>query len=179
MIRLIIFFIFFLIHSSLYSQSIKKAYRFYEKGEIIKFRESLYKMDKKMEESSGKYYLYSLLFLEEKEDRKKLDSSFYFINKSKSIFKNNDPKEIETLDELKISINSIDSIIHLIDSLEFNFVLDINTIYEYKQYMNHHVNSSFKNHAKLKWHSLEFQKSSTINTWESYKLFKRSKKIYG
>ena len=41
-------------------------------------------------------------------------------------------KEMETLQELKITIESLDSVSSAIDSLEYNFVLKENTIEEYR-----------------------------------------------
>ena len=90
--------------------------------------ESLNKMDEKLVESSGKFYLYSLLYLINKEDRASLDSSYFYINKSKYRYPDSDIKEIEVLEELNISISTIDSIIQVIDSIEFNFVFDVNSI---------------------------------------------------
>ena len=66
----------FLLKSHVSSQSIKKAYRHYEKGEILKLEETLTKLDEKSVENSGKYFLYSLLYLERKEDRNILKQAY-------------------------------------------------------------------------------------------------------
>ena len=54
MVRLLVLFLFFQITaiSSVVSQSIKKAYRHYEKGEMVKLRETLEKLDEKKEKMS-------------------------------------------------------------------------------------------------------------------------------
>ncbi len=83
MTRALIYILLIILPSISYSQSVKKAYKLYEKGDIIKFRESLEKMDEKAIESTGKFYLYSLFYLIDNQIRDNVDSSFFFINKSK------------------------------------------------------------------------------------------------
>ena len=124
------FILFFLAISplSLFSQSIKKAYKFYEKGEIIKLRDALSKMDEKMNENPGKHYLYALLYLEEIEIREKLDSAFYFVKLSRRNIYSVDAKENEELIDLNITTSAIDSLEDVIDSVEFQFVLEKNNI---------------------------------------------------
>ena len=58
MTRFISLISFLLFSFSLQSQSVKKAYKLYEKGELVKFKETLEKMDEKSVETSGKYFLY-------------------------------------------------------------------------------------------------------------------------
>ena len=62
MVRLLLLFLFFQIITinSVFSQSIKKAYRHYERGELVKLRETLEKLDEKSVENSGKYFMYTL-----------------------------------------------------------------------------------------------------------------------
>ena len=171
MIRFLIYILLIITPSLSYSQSVKKAYKLYEKGDVIKFKESLEKMDEKAIESSGKFYLYSLFYLLDNEIRDNVDSSFFFIKKSKELYPSATAKEMETLQELKITIESLDSVASVIDSLEYNFVLEENTIEEYRGYMQDHNLSKFYVSAKENWHSLEFKNSSIVNTWMSYKKF--------
>ena len=171
MIRFLIYILLIITPSLSYSQSVKKAYKLYEKGDVIKFKESLEKMDEKAIESSGKFYLYSLFYLLDNEIRDKVDSSFFFIKKSKELYPSATAKEMETLQELKITLESLDSVASVIDSLEYNFVLEENTIEEYRGYMQDHNLSKFYVSAKENWHSLEFKNSSIVNTWMSYKKF--------
>ena len=167
------FILFFLAISPLssFSQSIKKAYKFYEKSEIIKLKDALSKMDEKMNENPGKYYLYALLYLEEIEIREKLDSAFYFVKLGMSSIDSVDAKENEELVDLNITPSALDSLEDVIDSVEFQFVLKENNIDEYRKYMRDHKTSVFYNKALENWHSLEFKVSQTNNTWQSYKAF--------
>jgi len=174
MTRTLIYFLLIILPSFSYSQSVKKAYKLYEKGEIIKFRESLEKMDEKAIESTGKFYLYSLFYLIDNEIRDNVDSSFIFIKKSKEFYPRATDKEIEILQELNITRESLDSVVSVIDSLEYNFVLDENSIEEYTRYMRDHGPSKFYVSARENWHSIEFNNSSLINTWMSYKKFMES-----
>ena len=165
----------FLVFSfSLQSQSVKKAYKLYEKGDILKFKETLEKMDEKSVETSGKYFLYSLLYLQNLDSRDDIDSSYSYIKRSKDLFPNELSKEREELEELGIFMASLDSIKSVIDSLEFNFVKEINSISEYRKYMRDHRSSKFYDQAQRNWHTLEFEIASNINTWQSYLEFMKN-----
>ena len=165
----------FLVFSfSLQSQSVKKAYKLYEKGDLLKFKETLEKMDEKSVETSGKYFLYSLLYLQNLDSRDDIDSSYSYIKRSKDLFPNELTKEREELEELGIFMASLDSIKSVIDSLEFNFVKEINSISEYRKYMRDHRNSKFYGQAQRDWHTLEFKIASNINTWQSYLEFMKN-----
>ena len=87
---------------SLQSQSIKKAYKLYEKADFLKFKETLEKMDEKSVETSGKYFLYSLLYLQNLDSRDDIDSSYFCIKRSKDLFPNELTKEREELEELSL-----------------------------------------------------------------------------
>ena len=169
MIRFLFFLLFICIN--LNSQSLKKAYKLYEKGEISKFREALKKMDEKGINNSGKYFLYSTYYLLDTENRDALDSSYYYIKLSNDNFQYADDKLSEELFELNISEVSIDSIIKVIDSIEYNFVRSANIIEEYKKYMRDHERSKFYSDALGRWHKLEFAIVREVNTWQAYKKF--------
>ena len=173
MARLLVLFLFFQITaiSSVVSQSIKKAYRHYEKGELVKLRETLEKLDEKSVENSGKYFMYTLLYLEQKEDRNILKSAYKNIIISKENYQRLDPKDLEELIELKIDIPRIDSIEDVIDSLEYQFVLEINSIGEYIDYIINYPNSRFVGDAVSRRNTLEFSLTSNQNTWQAYKIY--------
>jgi len=155
----------------LHSQSVKKAYKFYDKGDLIKLKEILIKMDEKLIDTSGKYYLYSLLYLKNTDSRTKIDTSYAYIKKSINTYPTELTKEREELEELGIFISSLDSIKAIIDSIEFSFVSKINSISEYKRYMKDHKDSKFYDQSKKNWHSLEFKIVSKINNWQAYEEF--------
>ena len=127
-------------------------------------------MDEKMNENPGKHYLYALLYLEEIEIREKLDSAFYFVKLSRRNIYSVDAKENEELIDLNITTSAIDSLEDVIDSVEFQFVLEENNIDEYRKYMKDHKTSLFYNRAVENWHYLEFQVSKKNNTWQSLSL---------
>ena len=173
MARLLVLFLFFQITaiSSVVSQSIKKAYRHYEKGELTKLRETLEKLDEKSVENSGKYFMYTLLYLEQKEERSILKSAYKNIIISKENYQRLDPKDLEELIELKIDVPRIDSIEDVIDSLEYQFVLEINSIREYIEYVINYPNSRFVSDAVSRRNTLEFSLTSNQNTWQAYKIY--------
>ena len=166
------FLISFIIFSfPLHSQSVKKAYKLYDKGDLIKLKETLVKMDEKLFETSGKYYLYSLLYLETIDSRPHIDTSYAYIKKSIDTYPTELTKEREELEELGIFPSSLDSVKAVIDSIEFSFVSEINSISEYKRYMKDHKDSRFYDQSKKNWHSLEFKIVSNINSWQAYEEF--------
>lgn len=171
MFRILLIFIFFSSPSLSLSQSLKRAYKQFENSEMETLREMLLKFDEKNIENSGKYFLYSLYYLQDVRDRDKLDSAYFFIKESKEKFPNFSPKEAEELNEIGITLSTIDSVISVIDSLEFTFVSSANTINEYKKYMRDHPHSKYLDTSKKKWHSLEFAIASKVNTWQGYKDF--------
>ena len=171
MTRFFFLFSFLILSFSLQSQSVKKAYKLYEKGDILKLKETLEKMDEKSVETSGKYYLYSLLYLENLNSRADIDISYSYLKKSIDKYPDDLSKEREELEELGIFLFSLDSVKAVIDSLEFSFVSEVNSILEYKRYMKDHKDSKFYDQSKKNWHSLEFKIVSNINTWQAYEEF--------
>ena len=173
MAKLLVFFIVFQITNlnSLFSQSIKKAFRHYEKGEFVKLRETLEKLDEKSVENSGKYFMYTLLYLERKEERNILKTAHQNIIISKENYPTLDFKDLEELKELKIDIPRIDSVEDVIDSLEYQFVLNVNSIEEYIEYVINYPSSIFVGDAVSRRNSLEFSITSNQNTWQAYKIF--------
>ena len=161
----------FLLTPHVSSQSIKKAYRHYEKGEILKLEETLTKLDEKSVENSGKYFLYSLLYLEQKEDRNILKQAYDNILLGKEKYSGLDTKALEELTELGIDISSIDSLEDVIDSLEYQFVKAKNSIEEYRGYISGYPNSIYIGDANARWTSLEFNLTSNQDTWQAYKVF--------
>ena len=173
MARLLLLFLFFQITaiSSVASQSIKKANRHYEKGELIKLKETLEKLDEKSVENSGKYFMYTLLYLEQKEERSILKLAYKNIIISKENYQRLDPKDLEELNELKIDMPKIDSIEDVIDSLEYQFVLGMNSIEEYIEYVINYPNSIYVSDAVSRRNTLEFSLTSNQNTWQAYKIY--------
>lgn len=164
----------FLFSPYICSQSVKKAYRHYEKGETLKLKETLTKLDEKSVENSGKYLLYSLLYLEQKEDRDILKQAYRNILTAKEKYSGLDTKALEELTELGIDISRIDSLEDVIDSLEYQFVREANSIEEYRGYLSGYPNSIFVGDATARWTSIEFSLTSNQDTWQAYKVFMES-----
>ena len=112
-----------------------------------------------------------MILLEKKEDREKLKIAYQNILNSQRNYLNQDAKDLEELSDLKITLKSTDSVKNIIDSLEYEFVKDKNSIEEYKSYIDYYINSKFKNDAVKRWHSIEYEIVSNQNSWEGYKIF--------
>tara|TARA_B100000963_G_scaffold238020_1_gene208110 strand:+ start:6120 stop:8888 length:2769 start_codon:yes stop_codon:yes gene_type:complete len=168
--QIILLFFLFLSFNSL-SQNVKKALKLYERGDSVKVREFLKKMDEKGENNPGKSFIYSLIYLNNFNDRKLLDSSFLYIKESRKNFSSIDDKVSLELKELKINLLRIDSVEDVIDSLEYLFVIKENTVESFTKYMADHPKSLYFENARKEWHSLEFQYIKKINTWKAYKKY--------
>ena len=165
----LLFFLFFSFDSL--SQNVKKALKLYEKGDSVKVREVLKKMDEKGDNNPGKDFIYSILYLNNINDRSKIDTSFLYIKKSRKNFSSIDDKVSLELKELNINLTRIDSVEDVIDSLEYLFVREENTIASFIEYMEDHAESKYFESALRNWHTLEFKVTSEINTWQAYKKY--------
>ena len=140
MLKNLFTFIFFvLISFQASSQNVKKAYKLYQKNDLVKLREILEKMDIKTPNNPGVYYLYSLLHLTNSLERISIDSAHISILNSKENILNVDEKQHLELMELDITKTSIDSLENVIDKIEFKFVLKENTVEEYERYMMKYI----------------------------------------
>jgi len=153
------------------SQNVKKALKLYEKGDSVKVREVLKKMDEKGDNNPGKDFIYSILYLNNFNDRSKIDTSFLYIKESRKNFSSIDDKVSLELKELNINLTRIDSVEDVIDSLEYLFVREENTIASFIEYMEDHPQSKYFESARRNWHTLEFKVASKINTWQAYKKY--------
>ena len=172
MLKNLFTFIFFvLISFQASSQNVKKAYKLYQKNDLVKLREVLEKMDIKTPNNPGVYYLYSLLHLTNSLERISIDSAHISILNSKENILNVDEKQHLELMELDITKTSIDSLEDVIDKIEFKFVLKENTVEEYERYMTKYSSSIYFKEAVKNRNVLEFVTAKSQNTWQSYKLF--------
>ena len=153
------------------SQNVKKALKLYEKGDSVKVREVLKKMDEKGDNNPGKDFIYSILYLNNFNDRSKIDTSFLYIKESRKNFSSIDDKVSLELKELNINLTRIDSVEDVIDSLEYLFVREENTIASFIEYMEDHPQSKYFESARRNWHTLEFKVASETNTWQEYKKY--------
>ena len=153
------------------SQNVKKALKLYEKGDSVKVREVLKKMDEKGDNNPGKDFIYSILYLNNFNDRSKIDTSFLYIKESRKNFSSIGDKVSLELKELNINLTRIDSVEDVIDSLEYLFVREENTIASFIEYMEDHAESKYFESARRNWHTLEFKVASETNTWQAYKKY--------
>jgi len=172
MLKKLFSFVFFIVISfEGISQNVKRAYKFYEKNDLVKVREVLMKMEIKSPNNPGKLYLYSLYHLTDSLVRSSIDSAHIYILKSKENIDNVNEKESAELLELNINKASIDSLEDIIDRIEFQFVLDKNTVKQYAQYMLKYPSSTFYLDAEKNRNTLEYTSVEIQNTWQAYKVF--------
>ena len=150
MLKQFLFLFFLFLSFDTVSQNVKKALKLYEKGDSVKVREVLKKMDEKGDNNPGKHFIYSLIYLNNYSDRELLDSSFFRIKESKKNFVDLDEKISLELKELNINLLKLDSVEDVIDSLEYLFVIKENTIKSFIQYMADHPKSFYFENVKKK-----------------------------
>ena len=171
MYKQLVLLVFLFLSFDTFSQNVKKALKLYEKGDSVKVREVLKKMDEKGDNNPGKDFIYSILYLNNFNDRSLLDSSFLYIKESRKNFSSIDDKVSLELKELNINLSRIDSVEDVIDSLEYLFVKEENTIASFIKYMEDHTDSKYLINAQKNWHTLEFNVVRAINTWQAYKKY--------
>ena len=171
MYKQLVLLVFLFLSFDTFSQNVKKALKLYEKGDIVKVREVLKKMDEKGDNNPGKDFIYSILYLNNFNDRSLLDSSFLYIKESRKNFSSIDDKVSLELKELNINLSRIDSVEDVIDSLEYLFVKEENTIASFIKYMEDHTDSKYLINAQKNWHTLEFNVVRAVNTWQAYKKY--------
>ena len=101
MYKQLVLLVFLFLSFDTFSQNVKKALKLYEKGDSVKVREVLKKMDEKGDNNPGKDFIYSILYLNNFNDRSLLDSSFLYIKESRKNFSSIDDKVSLELKELK------------------------------------------------------------------------------
>ena len=147
----------------------KRAFRFYEKGDIDKTVEALEKSLSKSPLNPGAKYLYSLLHVDTAFANHNVDTAFYYIKAAIVDFDSvSDAKDIEDLLDLGIDSTSLQVHKDVIDSLSFTLVRNKHTIGDYNWFVKTHDDAiQIEEAIRLRNH-IAFEDAAKINTYQSY-----------
>lgn len=147
----------------------KRAFRFYEKGEIDKTVDALDKSLAKSENNPGAKYLFAVLHIDSAYWGYHVDSAFNYINAAITDFKTViEDKDLESLVELGVDSVAMETLKDKIDSLSFDLILDKHTIKDYEWFMASHEDAiQIPEAIKLRNH-IFFENQERVNTFESY-----------
>jgi tetratricopeptide (TPR) repeat protein len=147
----------------------KRAFRFYEKGEIEKTVDALDKSLAKSENNPGAKYLYAILHVDTAFWGYHVDSAYNYINAAIKDYETvTEPKDIASLTELGVDSVSMEILKNKIDSLSFALILSKHTIKTYEWFMTTHKDAvQIPKAINLRNH-IFFEQKEYINTHESY-----------
>ena len=147
----------------------KRAFRFYEKGEIEKTVDALDKSLAKSENNPGAKYLFAILHIDTAYWGYHVDSAYNYINATIEDYSTViEPKDIESLSELGIDSISMEKLKDKIDSLSFDLTLAKHTIDAYEWFMTTHNDALQIPKAIQLRNRIFFEQKAVIDTYESY-----------
>ncbi len=147
----------------------KRAFRFYEKGEIDKTVDALEKSLSKSEVNPAAKYLYSLMYVDTAFWGYNVDTAYFYINAAIEDFGTVvEPKDFENL--MDVGVDSVSLQVHkdVIDSLSFQLILAKHTIADYNWFMQTHNDAAQIPEAIRLRNHIAFEGAEKINTYESY-----------
>lgn len=150
----------------------KRAFRLYERGDILKTVEALDKSIAKDTLNPAGYYLYAQLYTDTAYAQYNVDTAYLYTNKAyEQLQFVLDPKDIVSLNELAVDSLNLEAQKDKIDSLKFLDIKAIHTISAYNEFMKKHADAlQIPEAIELRNH-IAFEKAEAINTWQSYQQF--------
>ena len=150
----------------------KRAFRLYERGDLIKTVEALDKSIAKDTLNPAGYYLYANLYIDTAFVQYNVDTAYIYTNKAfgqlQFII---DPKDVTSLSEYNVDSLNLEAQKDRIDSLKFLETKSIHTIAGYNGFMETHNDAmQIPEAIKLRNH-IAFQQAEEVNTWQRYQQF--------
>lgn len=150
----------------------KRAFRFYQRGDISKAVEALDKSIAKDTLNPAGYYLYSLLYTDTAFAPYNVDTAYAYVNRAiKQLPLVTDPKDIEDLDELSVDSVHLERQKDRIDSLKFIDIKSEHTIEAYNWFKSAHRDAIQIPEAIALRNHIAFEGAAEVNTWQRYKQF--------
>ncbi|MBO3698977.1 WG repeat-containing protein [Roseivirga sp. E12] len=150
----------------------KRAFRFYQRGDLVKTVEALDRSIAKDTLNPAAYYLYARLFTDTAFDRYDVDTAYLYTNQAFDQLQFvTEPKDIEDLQELSVDSVSLERLKDKVDSLKFIDIKAIHTIEAYNWFMQSHNDANQIEEAIRLRNHIAFQKSEAINTWQGYQQY--------
>ncbi len=167
------FFLSALVFFSIFNLEVpKRAFRFYERGDIDKTVETLNKSLEKDSLNPAGYYLYALLYTDSAFSDYNVENAYSNILKAIKQFKTIiDVKDLEDLADVSVDSISLEKQKDKIDSLKFLDIKAIHTIEAYNKFMQRH-NDAFQIPEAIKLRDeIAFTDAQKVNTWQRYEQF--------
>lgn len=150
----------------------KRAFRFYERGDIEKTVDALQKSLEKDSLNPAAYYLYSVLQIDTAYSDYSVDKAYTNILRAIDQFKTvTDPKDFEDLKEVAVDSAHLERQKDRIDSLKFLDIRAIHTIEAYNVFMQTHNDALQIPKAIGLRNQIAFANAQKVNTWQGYKQF--------
>lgn len=150
----------------------KRAFRFYEKGDLEKTVEALEKSLAKDTLNPAANYLYAKLYVDTAFWGYNIDSAYRYVNEAmKDYGYVTEPKDLDNLQEVGVDSVSIELQKDLVDSLQFEVIRGRHTIADYNWFMQTHADANQVPQALALRNHIAFEDAEKINTWQSYKGF--------
>lgn len=152
----------------------KRAFRFYERGDLVKTVDALDKSLAKDTLNPAANYLYARLYVDTAFSRYSVDTAYSYINEAIRDFQYvSEEKDLGSLQDVGVDSVSLELQKDLIDSLQFELIKERHTIADYNWFMEAHNDAvqipeaiSLRNH-------IAYEDASKTDTWQSYFSFMR------
>jgi hypothetical protein len=150
----------------------KKAFRMYEKRDLVKTVEALEKSLAKDSLNPGAHYLYALLYTDTAYVNYQVDSAYKSINRSiRQYAMVSEPKDLASLLDFQIDSIRLELKKDEIDSLKFDLVKALHTVDDYNKFLVVHSDANQFDEAIQRRDHLAFEEAMEMNIWQSYKSY--------
>lgn len=152
----------------------KRAFRFYDKGDLAKTVDALDKSLAKDSINPAANYLYARLYVDTAFSRYSVDTAYNYINEAISDFQYvSEEKDLGSLQNVGVDSLSLESQKDLIDSLQFELMKGRHTIADYNWFMEVHDDAVQIPEAVSLRNRIAYEDASKTDTWQSYFSFMR------
>lgn len=152
----------------------KRAFRFYDKGDLVKTVDALDKSLAKDSINPAGNYLYARLYTDTAFSRYNVDTAYLYVNEAIRDFQYvSEVKDLSALQDVGVDSVSLEKHKDLIDSLQFELMKGRHTIADYNWFMEAHDDAIQIPEAIALRNRIAYEDASNTNTWQSYFSFMR------
>lgn len=147
----------------------KRAFRFYDKGDLVKTVDALEKSLAKDSINPAGNYLYARLYTDTAFSRYDVDTAYLYINEAIRDFQYiSEVKDLGSLQDVGVDSVSLENQKDLVDSLQFELIKARHTIADYNWFMDVHDDAvQIPQAIELRNH-IAYEAAAETNTWQSY-----------
>ncbi|OEK06573.1 WG repeat-containing protein [Roseivirga misakiensis] len=150
----------------------KRAFRLYDKGDIVKAVEALEKSVQKDTLNPGAYMLYAKVYTDTAFSSYNVDTAYAYAKKAiGQLPLVTEAKDISSLRDLQVDSLSLENLKDRIDSLKFIEVKAIHTIEAYNDFVMAYDDADERPEAISRRNRIAFENAEAVNTWQGYERF--------